>query len=82
VAVKNYDLVLQSFPDGNKAAAAELKKGFALVELGKKDDGIAALRHVAQRFPRSNEALQAKEKLHKMGVATTGSTPVRRTVDN
>jgi tol-pal system protein YbgF len=82
VAVKNYDLVLQSFPDGNKAAAAELKKGYALVELGKKDDGIAALRHVAQRFPRSNEALQAKEKLHKMGVATTGSTTVRRTVDN
>jgi tol-pal system protein YbgF len=82
VAVKNYDLVLQSFPDGNKAAAAELKKGYALVELGKKDDGIASLRHVAQRFPRSNEALQAKEKLHKMGVATTGSTTVRRTVDN
>ena len=26
-AVKSYDQVLQSFPDGNKAAAAELKKG-------------------------------------------------------
>src|SRR5215467_14555749 len=30
-AVKNYDLVLQTFPDGNKAASAELKKGFALI---------------------------------------------------
>ena len=80
-AIKNYDLVLQSFPDGNKAAAAELKKGYALVELGQKDDGIASLRHVVQRYPRSNEALQAKEKLHKMGVATTG-TPTRRTVIN
>jgi tol-pal system protein YbgF len=80
-AIKNYDLVLQSFPDGNKAAAAELKKGYALVELGQKDDGIASLRHVVQRYPRSNEALQAKEKLHKMGVATTGG-PTRRTVIN
>jgi tol-pal system protein YbgF len=80
-AIKNYDLVLQSFPDGNKAAAAELKKGYALVELGQKDDGIASLRHVVQRYPRSNEALQAKEKLHKMGVATTAA-PTRRTVIN
>jgi TolA-binding protein len=71
---------LQSFPDGNKAAAAELKKGYALVELGQKDDGIAALRHVVQRYPRSNEALQAKERLHKMGVATT--TTARRSASS
>jgi TolA-binding protein len=45
-AVKTYDQVLQSFPDGNKAAAAELKKGLALVELGQQEAGIAALRHV------------------------------------
>src|SRR5271155_1495841 len=32
-AVTNYDLVLQNFPSGNKAAGAELKKGFALLEL-------------------------------------------------
>ena len=73
VAVKNYDLVMQSFPDGNKAAAAELKKGFALIELGQKDDGVAALRHVIQRFPRSNEAIQARERLRKQGVAATGT---------
>src|SRR5207248_704812 len=40
-AVKDYDQVLQNFPDGNKAAAAELKKGFALIELGQKDDGVS-----------------------------------------
>ena len=77
VAVKNYDLVIQSFPDGNKAAAAEMKKGFALIELGQKDDGIAALRHVIQRFPRSNEAIQARERLRKQGAAVSGTA--RRT---
>lgn len=67
-AVKNYDQVIQNFPGGNKAASASLKKGFALIELGQKDDGIAELRHVIQRYPKSNEALQAREKLRKLGV--------------
>jgi tol-pal system protein YbgF len=76
-AVKSYDQVLQSFPDGNKAAAAELKKGMALIELGQKDDGVAALRHVIQRYPKSNEAVQARDRLRKLGVATTGTTARR-----
>jgi tol-pal system protein YbgF len=73
-AAKTYDQVLQSFPDGNKAAAAELKKGLALIELGQQEAGIAALRHVIQRYPKSNEALQARERLRKLGVAATGTT--------
>lgn len=70
-AVANYDLVLQNFPGGNKAAAAQLKKGFALIELGQQDEGTQELRHVIQRYPRTNEATQAREKLRKMGGATT-----------
>ncbi|MGH9511961.1 MAG: tetratricopeptide repeat protein [Terriglobales bacterium] len=70
-AAKDYDQVLQNFPSGNKAASAELKKGFALIELGQKEDGVAALRHVIARYPRSNEALQARDRLRKLGVATT-----------
>jgi TolA-binding protein len=50
-----------------------LKKGLALIELGKTDDGIAQLRHVIQRYPRSNEALQAKDRLKKLGVSTTAA---------
>jgi tol-pal system protein YbgF len=76
-AVKSYDQVLQSYPDGTKAAAAELKKGMALVELGQQEAGIAALRHVIQRYPKSNEAMQARDRLRKLGVATTG-TEARR----
>jgi tol-pal system protein YbgF len=76
-AAKSYDLVLQSFPDGTKAATAELKKGMALIELGQQEAGIASLRHVIQRYPKSNEALQARERLRKLGVATTGTTARR-----
>jgi len=76
-AVSNYDQVLQNFPTGNKAASAALKKGLALIELGQKDDGIAELRHVIQRYPKSNEALQAREQLHKLGVSTSTAAAKR-----
>jgi tol-pal system protein YbgF len=68
-AVANYDLVLQNFPSGNKAAGAQLKKGFALLELGKEDQGTQELKHVIQRYPRTNEATQARERLRKLGPA-------------
>ena len=70
-AVQSYDQVLQNFPSGNKAAAAQLKKGFALLELGKQDEGVSELRHLIQRYPHSPEALQARERLRKAGVSTT-----------
>jgi tol-pal system protein YbgF len=71
-AVQSYDQVLQNFPSGNKAASAQLKKGFALVEAGKQDDGVSELRHLIQRYPHSPEALQARDRLRKLGVSTRG----------
>jgi tol-pal system protein YbgF len=68
-AAQSYDQVLQNFPSGNKAASAQLKKGFALIELGKQDDGITELKHLIQRYPHSPEALQARERLRKLGVS-------------
>ncbi len=71
-AAQSYDQVLQNFPSGTKAASAQLKKGFALIELGKQDDGVSELRHLIQRYPHSPEALQARDRLHKLGVSTIG----------
>jgi tol-pal system protein YbgF len=70
-AAQSYDQVLQNFPSGNKAASAELKKGFSLLELGKQDDGVNELKHLIQRYPHSPEALQARDRLRKAGVAST-----------
>jgi tol-pal system protein YbgF len=74
-AVQNYDQVLQNFPGGNKAASAQLKKGQALVQLGQKDDGIRELRHVIQRYPRTTEAMQARDQLRRLGVTATAVKP-------
>jgi len=71
-AAQSYDQVLQNFPSGTKAASAQLKKGFSLIELGKQDDGVSELRHLIQRYPHSPEALQARDRLRKLGVSTIG----------
>jgi tol-pal system protein YbgF len=67
-AVKNYNAVLESFPGSSKAPAAQLRKGFALIQLNKKDAGIHELRSLIQRHPQTPEAMQARNKLNGLGV--------------
>ena len=74
-AVKEYDKVLDQYPGGNKSAAAELKKGYALLELGQRDAGVRELKALIGRYPRTTEASQAKDRLRKIGVDPTASKP-------
>jgi tol-pal system protein YbgF len=66
-AVRDYDKLLEQFPGGNKALAAQLKKGYALLELRQRDAGVRELNSLVQRYPRSIEATQARERLKKLG---------------
>jgi tol-pal system protein YbgF len=76
-AVDSYNKVLDQFPGGNKGAAAQLKKGYALLELGKRDAAVQELRSLMSRYPKSPEAIQAKERLTKLGAAGAASRPSR-----
>jgi tol-pal system protein YbgF len=76
-AVQSYNKVLDQYPGGNKSAAAQLKKGYALLDLGQKTEGIAELRSLISRYPKSPEAVQAKDRLGKLGVAGAASKPAR-----
>jgi tol-pal system protein YbgF len=73
-AIKAYNSVLEGFPGGPKAPAAQLRKGLALLALNKKDAGIHELRLLIQRHPQTPEAAQARTKLSALGVRLT-STP-------
>ncbi len=68
-AVTGYDRVIEQYPEGNKLRAAMLKKGYAQLELGQRDAGVASLRTLIQRYPRSTEANSARERLRRLGVA-------------
>jgi len=76
-AVKSYNKVLDQYPGGNKSAAAQLKKGYALLDLGQKNEGVTELRSLIGRYPKSPEAVQAKERLVKLGVAAGATRPAR-----
>lgn len=78
-AIQAYDTVLQLYAGGNKAAAAQLKKGYALIELGQRDAGVRELNSLIARYPRSVEATQARERLRQ--VSTKKTSPSRRTTD-
>lgn len=68
-AIVEYDKVLERYPKGYKLAAAQLKKGYALLELDRTDAGVRELRAVVNRFPNSDEARLARERLRRLGVA-------------
>ncbi len=76
-AVLSYNKVLDQYPGGNKSAAAQLKKGYALLDLGQRDAGVQELRSLIARYPKSPEALQARDRLSKLGVAGAASRPAR-----
>jgi tol-pal system protein YbgF len=70
-AITAYSAVLDKFPGNPKAAAAQLRKGLALIQTNKKDAGIRELRQLIQRHPQTPEATQARSKLNGMGVRVT-----------
>jgi tol-pal system protein YbgF len=71
-AIKSYNAVLEGFAGSSKAPAAQLRKGLALLQEGKKDAGIHELRLLIQRHPQTPEAVQAKTKLYALGVRFSG----------
>jgi tol-pal system protein YbgF len=76
-AIADYNKVLDQYPGGNKAAAAQLKKGLALLDLGQRSQGVQELRSLITRYPKSPEAIQARDRLAKLGVAGAASKPSR-----
>jgi tol-pal system protein YbgF len=68
-AIGEYDKVLQNYPKSFKLAAARLKKGMALVELGQKAGAIREFREVVRRFPGTDESRRASAKLRELGAS-------------
>lgn len=70
-AINAYNAVIEGFSGNAKAPAAQLHKGYALIEMNKKDAGIRELRLLIQRHPQTPEAARARSKLNGMGVRIT-----------
>jgi tol-pal system protein YbgF len=62
-AIATFNELLAKYKDGDKVPAAILKKGYALIEMGRQGEGIAMLRELISRFPLSEEASLAGQKI-------------------
>jgi tol-pal system protein YbgF len=65
-AIAEYDKCIEGDPHGNKAAMAQLRKGYALIELGEKAAGVKELRSLISLHPDSDEADLARQRLRKL----------------
>jgi tol-pal system protein YbgF len=66
-AIQEYDRVLRDYPESNKVAGALLKKGYAQLELNQRDQGVATLRLLVERYPRAEESRWARRRLELLG---------------
>jgi len=65
-AVNTFSELISNYADGDKIPDAILKKGYSLIEMGKQPEGIAALKELISRFPLSEEASLAQQKIREV----------------
>jgi len=65
-AINQFNNLIMSYPQGDKIAAAYLKKGFALAELGKKDEAVVVFKLLSGKYPLAEESRIAQEKIKEL----------------
>ncbi|MFC2155680.1 tol-pal system protein YbgF [Acidobacteriota bacterium] len=65
-AVNTFTQLIDTYSDGDKIPDAILKKGFALIEMGKQSEGIDVLKELTSKFPLSEEASLAQQKIREV----------------
>lgn len=65
-AIDAFDELILTYPQGDKAAAAHLKKGLSFLELGRKTEALAALRLLVAKYPLEEEARIAQDKIREI----------------
>jgi tol-pal system protein YbgF len=65
-AIDAFDELVLSYPQGDKVAAAYLKKGLSFIELGRKPEALAALKILVAKYPLEEEARIAQDKIREL----------------
>ena len=66
-AIDAFDAMLEKYPKSDKAAAANLKKALAFVQMNQIGQGIEQLRFVTSTYPGTDEARIAADRLQALG---------------
>lgn len=76
-AIQAFQKVVDLYPKGDKAPAAALKRAYSQLESKNTEAGVRELRGVIQKYPNSDSAQLARDRLAAMG-AGKSATPASR----
>lgn len=77
-AVKNFDLVLEHYPENPKTADAHLMKGLALLKSNHRNDAVREFRVLNSTYPHTDQARKALQQLRSLGVSAATPSNARR----
>ncbi len=66
-AVNIFNELILAYPQGDKVAAAYLKKGMSFAEMGRTEDALAAFKLLVAKFPVEEETRIAQQKIKELG---------------
>ncbi len=67
-AISQFDDLILSYPQGDKTAAAYLKKGISLMEMEKNEEAMAVFKTLIGKFPLEEETKIAQQKIKELGI--------------
>lgn len=65
-AIERFNELILDYPSGDKIAAAYLKKGFSLMELGKKEEALLVFKLLISKYPLEEETKIAQQKIKEL----------------
>ena len=68
-AVREFDIVLEKYPDNNKTPDAMYGKGQALIKMGRRTDGSREFQELIKKFPKNDLSPKACDQLKGMGLS-------------
>jgi tol-pal system protein YbgF len=65
-AIENFNELILNYPSGDKIAAAYLKKGISLMDLGKKEEALLVFKLLISKYPLEEETKIAQQKIKEL----------------
>lgn len=70
-ALREYDRIITNYPNGDRVPAAYYKMGLTQLSLEQRENGVSSLRNLIATYPNSQEAMQARQELNRLGESAT-----------
>ena len=68
-AIRNFDLVLERYPENPKTADAHLMKAYALLKANERNRAVQEFRILVSNYPHTDDARKAIQQLRSLGVS-------------